>query len=110
MYNLNIFFGLTDPKILSDWIKLHNRYGETRIQDTYSRKNYLNEEERYKKIANKKLKEENERLKAAIEYLKKSQSLAKKTEGLTTKEKDLFDMITKTHVYAKLKEVQKNNL
>ena len=79
--------GLTDPKILSDWIKLYDNYGEERIQDTYPRKNYLDEDERYKKVIDKKLKEENERLKAEIDYLKKSQFLAKKLEGLTTKEK-----------------------
>ncbi len=79
--------GLTDPKMLSDWIKLYDKYGDERIQDTYPRKNYLNEDERYKKIVDKKLKEENERLKAEIEYLKKSRSLAKKLEELATKEK-----------------------
>ncbi len=79
--------GLTDPKILSDWIKLYDRYGAERIQDTYPRKNYLNEDEKYKKTIDKKLKDENERLKAEIDYLKKSQFLAKRLEGLTTKEK-----------------------
>ena len=78
--------GLTDPKILSDWIKLYDNYGEERIQDTYPRKNYLNEDEKYKKVIEKKLKAENERLKAEIDCLKKSQFLAKKLEGLTTKE------------------------
>ena len=51
-------------------------------------KNYLNEDERYKKMIDQKLKEENERLKAEIDFLKKSQSLAKKLEELTTKEKE----------------------
>ena len=80
-------FGLTDPKILADWIKLYDNEGEERIQDTYPRKNYLNKDERYKKTVDKRLEEENIRLKAEIEYLKKSQSLAKKLEDLTTTEK-----------------------
>lgn len=80
-------FGLTDPKILADWIKLYDNEGEQRIQDTYPRKNYLNEDERYKNNIDKRLAEENIRLKAEIEYLKKSQSLAQKLEDLTTKEK-----------------------
>ena len=80
-------YGLTDPKILSDWIKIYDNEGEQRIQDTYPRKNYLNEDERYKKIVDSKLEEENIRLKAEIEYLKKSQSLTQKLEDLTTKEK-----------------------
>ena len=85
--SVSVDLGLTDPKILSDWIKLYDNYGEERIQDTYPRKNYLNEDEKYKKVIDRKLKEENERLKAEIDYLKKSQFLAKKLEGLTTKEK-----------------------
>jgi len=80
-------YGLTDPKILSDWIKIYDNEGEQRIQDTYPRKNYLNEDERYKKTVDSKLEEENIRLKAEIEYLKKSQSLTQKLEDLTTKEK-----------------------
>jgi transposase InsO family protein/transposase-like protein len=80
-------YGLTDPKILADWIKIYSNEGEQRIQDTHPRKNYLKEDERYKKTVDSKLEEENIRLKAEIEYLKKSQSLAKKLEDLTTKEK-----------------------
>jgi len=80
-------FGLTDSKILTDWIKLHDEFGEGRIKDTYPRKNYLSEDERYKKAIDKKLKEENERLKAEIDYLKKSHSLTQKLEELTTKDK-----------------------
>ena len=72
---------------MSDWVKKYNTEGEKAIQDTYARKNYLNEDDRYKKMIDKKLKEENERLKAEIDFLKKSQSLAKKLEELTTKEK-----------------------
>lgn len=78
---------LIDPSILRDWIKKYDNEGESSIQDTYPRKSYLDEDERYKKTIDKSLKEENERLKAEIDYLKKSQSLAKKLEDLTTKEK-----------------------
>ena len=84
---VSIDLGLINYKILSDWVKKYNDEGEQSIQDTYPRKNYLNEDERYKKHIDKKLKEENERLKAEIDFLKKSQSLAKKLEELTTKEK-----------------------
>lgn len=85
--NVSIDLGLTEPAILGDWIKLYDTYGEQRIQDTHPRKSYLNEDERYKKTIDEKLKEENERLKAEIEYLKKSQSLAQKLGDLTTKQK-----------------------
>jgi Transposase and inactivated derivatives len=78
---------LIDPSILRDWIKKYDFKGEEAIQDTYPRKSYLNEDEKYKKTIDKKLQDENIRLKAEIEYLKKSQSLAKKLEDLTTKEK-----------------------
>lgn len=78
---------LVDPAILRDWIKKYDTEGKDSIKDTYPRKNYLNEDERYKKNIDKKLKEENIKLKAEIEYLKKSQSLSKKLEDLTTKEK-----------------------
>ncbi len=84
---VSLDLGLVNYKILSDWVKKYNTEGEEAIQDTYPRKNYLNEDERYKKMIDKKLKEENERLKAEIDFLKKSQSLAKKLEELTTKEK-----------------------
>lgn len=84
---VSLDLGLINYKILSDWVKKYNNEGESGIQDTYPRKNYLNEDERYKKTIDKKLKEENERLKAEIDFLKKSQSLAKKLEELTTKEK-----------------------
>lgn len=84
---VSLDLGLVNYKILSDWVKKYKAEGEAAIQDTYPRKNYLNEDERYKKMIDKKLKEENERLKAEIDFLKKSQSLAKKLEELTTKEK-----------------------
>lgn len=80
-------FGLIDPSILGDWIKKYNKGGEQAIQATFSRKNYLPEDERYEQKVNQSLKEENEKLKAEIEYLKKSQSLAQKIEELTAKEK-----------------------
>ena len=85
--SVSIDLGLTEPAILGDWIKLYDKEGEQRIQDTYPRKSYLNEDERYKKTIDIKIKEENERLKAEIDYLKKSQSLAQKLEELTTKQK-----------------------
>lgn len=85
--SVSVDLELTEPGILSDWIYLYNTEGEGRIQDIYPRKSCLNEDERYKKTIDKKLKEENERLKAEIEYLKKSQSLAQKLEDLTTKAK-----------------------
>lgn len=85
--SVSIDLGLIEPGILSDWISKYNIEGEESIQDTYPRKSYLNEDERYKKAINHKLKEENERLKAEIEYLKKSQSLVQKLEDLTTKQK-----------------------
>lgn len=84
---VSLDLGLINYKILNDWVKKYNTEGEQAIQDTYPRKNYLDEDARYKKMIDKKLKEENERLKAEIDFLKKSQSLAKKLEGLTTKEK-----------------------
>lgn len=84
---VSLDLGLVNYKILSDWVKKYKKEGEAAIQDTYPRKNYLNEDERYKKLIDDKLKEENERLKAEIDFLKKSQSLAKKLEELTTKEK-----------------------
>lgn len=84
---VSLDLGLVNYKILSDWVKKYNNEGEQAIQDTYPRKNYLNEDDRYKKMIDKKLKEENERLKAEIDFLKKSQSLARKLEELTTKEK-----------------------
>ena len=85
--SVSVDLGLTEPKILSDWIKLYDTEGNERIQDKYPRRSYLNKDERYKKTIDLKLKEENERLKAEIDYLKKSQSLAAKLEDLTTKEK-----------------------
>lgn len=84
---VSLDLGLINYKILADWVKKYKKEGEAAIQDTYPRKNYLNEDERYKKLIDEKLKEENERLKAEIDFLKKSQSLAKKLEELTTKEK-----------------------
>lgn len=84
---VSLDLGLINYKILADWVKKYKKDGEAAIQDTYPRKNYLNEDERYKKLIDEKLKEENERLKAEIDFLKKSQSLAKKLEELTTKEK-----------------------
>lgn len=66
---------------------MYDAHGMERIQDTYPRKNYIKEEDRYKRIADRKLKEENDRLHAEIEYLKKSQSLAEKTRRPNNKRK-----------------------
>lgn len=85
--SVSLDLGLIDPSILRDWIKKYDEYGEKSIQDTYPRKNYLLEDEKYKEKIDKSLKEENERLRAEIDFLKKSQSLARKIEELTTKDK-----------------------
>lgn len=77
---VSLDIGLINYKTALDWVKKYDTEGEQSIQDTYPRKNYLNEDERYKKMIDKKLIEENERLKAEIDFLKKSQSLAKKLE------------------------------
>lgn len=85
--SVSLDFGLIDPGVLKDWVHKYDKEGETGINDTHPRTNYLSQDERYKKTIDKKLKEENERLKAEIDYLKKSQSLARKIEELTTKDK-----------------------
>ncbi|MEG1142413.1 MAG: hypothetical protein RSE41_08235 [Clostridia bacterium] len=69
---------MTESGILSDWLEKYDNNGEQAIQDTYPRKNYLNEDERYKKYIDKKLKEENERLKAEIDALKNAEGVFKK--------------------------------
>ena len=51
---VSLDLGLINYKILSDWVKKYNNDGEASIQDTYPRKNYLNEDERYKKHIDKK--------------------------------------------------------
>ncbi|WP_083234380.1 IS3 family transposase [Acholeplasma laidlawii] len=85
-----LYFELTDPTILQDWIKNYKNKGEAGVQDTYPRKNYVLKDERARNIVDKKLKQENERLRAEIEYLKKSQSLTQKLEGATNKDKVLI--------------------
>ncbi|MCH3976053.1 MAG: hypothetical protein LKE36_00340 [Bacilli bacterium] len=65
-----LYLGLPDPTILGGWMKAYKAKGETGIQDTYSRKNYVLKDERVRLIVDKKLAEENERLKEEIEYLK----------------------------------------
>jgi transposase InsO family protein/transposase-like protein len=79
--------GLPDPTILGGWIKVYKAKGESGIQDTYPRKNYVLKDERARQIVDKKLAEENERLRAEIEYLKKSHSLTQRLEGVTSREK-----------------------
>jgi len=82
--------GLPDPTILGGWMKVYKLKGESGVQDTYPRKNYVLKDERAKLIVDKKLAEENERLKAEIEYLKKSHSLTQRLEGVTSREKALI--------------------
>jgi hypothetical protein len=78
---------LVDPGILTDWIELYRLKGEGAIQDTNARRNYRNEDERYKETIDQALKEKVTRLEAEIAYLKKSQSLALNLESLTAKRK-----------------------
>lgn len=52
--SVSIDLGLTEPAILGDWIKLYDEEGKQRIQDTYPRKSYLSENEKYKKTIDKK--------------------------------------------------------
>lgn len=82
---VSVDLGLIEPAILGDWIKLFETEGKQRIQDTYSRKSYLNEDERYKKTIDKKIEEENKRLKAEIEYLKKIAVLSTKARRCNNK-------------------------
>jgi transposase-like protein len=63
--------GLLDPGILTDWIELYRLKGEGAIQDTNARRNYRNEDERYKETIDQELKEKVTRLEAEIAYLKK---------------------------------------
>ena len=79
--------GLLDPGILTDSIELYRLKGEGAIQDTNARRNYRNEDERYKETIDQELKEKVTRLEAEIAYLKKSQSLALNLESLTAKRK-----------------------
>jgi hypothetical protein len=79
--------GLLDPGILTDWIELYRLKGEGAIQDTNARRNYRNEDERYKETIDQELVEKVTKLEAEIGYLKKSQSLALNLESLTAKRK-----------------------
>ncbi len=79
--------GLLDPGILTDWLELYRLKGEGAIQDTNARRNYRNEDERYKETIDQELVEKVMRLEAEIAYLKKSQSLALNLESLTAKRK-----------------------
>ena len=67
--------GLTDHTVLKDWINKYKKDGESAIQTTTGRKNYLLHEERQDKIASDELKERIKYLEAENEYLKKSCSL-----------------------------------
>lgn len=64
--------GLLDPGILTDWIALYRKKGEAAIQDTNARRNYRNEDERYKykETIGQVLKEKVTRLEAEIAYQK----------------------------------------
>ncbi len=67
--------GLTDHTVLKDWINKYKKDGESAIQTTTGRKNYLLHEDRQDKIASDELKERIKYLEAENEYLKKSYSL-----------------------------------
>jgi len=63
---------LLDPGILTDWLELYRLKGEAAIQDTNTRRNYRNEDERYKETNDQELVEKVSKLEAEICYLKKS--------------------------------------
>ncbi len=63
---------LSDPTIVSDWVKKYQKEGEAAIKDTYSRAAYLKHDERVLEKEYRKLLEDLERTKAENEYLKKS--------------------------------------
>ena len=63
---------LSDPKIVSDWIKLYKTRGESAIKDTYSREAYMLHDDKLLEKEYKKLLEDLERTKAENDYLKKS--------------------------------------
>ena len=77
---------LTDYTVLRDWVNKYKKYGESAIQTTSGRKNYLLHEERQDKIASDELKERIKYLEAENEYLKKSYSLILE-RGRQTKKK-----------------------
>lgn len=66
---------LSDPTIISDWMKLYIKYGEEGIKDTNSREAYKHHEDKILEKEYKKLLEDLERTKAENAYLKKSYSL-----------------------------------
>ena len=63
---------LTNPKIISDWVRKFQREGEEAIKDTYSREAYKHHDDKVLEKEYKKLLEDLERTKAENEYLKKS--------------------------------------
>lgn len=67
---------LTEPGIVSDWVKLYKEKGEEAIKDTYSRESYKHHDDKVLEKEYKKLLEDLERTKAENEYLKKSFPLA----------------------------------
>lgn len=68
-------YGLIDPTILRDWIKIYKERGEEAIQTTRRRKSYELKEEKLDRVANKELKERLKYLEAENAYLKKLHSL-----------------------------------
>ena len=67
---------LTEPGIVSDWVKMYKEKGEKAIKDTYSREAYKHHDDKVLEKEYKKLLEDLERTKAENEYLKKSFPLA----------------------------------
>ena len=63
---------LTDPAIIRDWVRMYKKFGEEKIQDTYSREAYKHHDEKVLEKEYKKLLEDLERTKAENDYLKKS--------------------------------------
>jgi len=67
--------GFIDPGILRDWVNLYKEKGDSAIQTTRARANYLRHEDRLDKIANESLQERLRYLEAENAYLKKSYAL-----------------------------------
>lgn len=67
---------LTEPGIVSDWVKMYTEKGEDAIKDTSSRGAYKHHDDKILEKEYKKLLEDLERTKAENEYLKKSFPLA----------------------------------
>ncbi len=106
--DVGVEHALTDPGIVSDWVKKYQTEGEDAIQDTYPRANYLLKEDRFKAVVDKKIEAENERLRAEIAYLKKSPSLVKRLEGATVQEKvRIVEELRTKHNFKTLLEISR---